>query len=74
LEERGDRTLPACARAVFQQRYDRKDYQAAFSTLSPVLTQCGQTPGWDEEGNMRNDVAIVQDKTAQYAPCLETLR
>jgi hypothetical protein len=63
--------LPACARAVFQQRYDRKGYQAAFS---PVLTQCGQTPGWDEEGNMRNDVAIVQDKTAQYAPCLETLR
>ncbi|NIJ83314.1 hypothetical protein FHY35_000269 [Xanthomonas arboricola] len=68
-----NRNAIARTRAVFQQHYDRKDYQAALSTLSPILTRCGQTLEWDEKGDMRNDLAITQYKTSQYTQCLETL-
>ncbi|MBB3777992.1 hypothetical protein FHY16_000713 [Xanthomonas campestris] len=68
-----DRNAVTHTRAVFQQHYDRKDYQAALTALSPILTQCGQTLEWDEKGDMRNDLAITQYKTSQYTQCLETL-
>lgn len=69
-----DRAAIARTRAAFQQRYDRKDYEEALSVLSPVLTQCGRTLEWGEKGDMRNDLALTQYKTARYAPCLKTLQ
>ncbi|CAD0298302.1 hypothetical protein ABQZ99_003345 [Xanthomonas hortorum pv. vitians] len=67
------RNALARTRAAFQQRYDRKDYKTALTTLSPVLTQCAPTLEWGEEGDIRNDLAITQYKNALYAQCLETL-
>lgn len=67
------RNALARTRAAFQQHYDRKDYKMALTTLSPVLAQCGPTLEWEEEGEIRNDLAITQYKNALYAQCLETL-
>ncbi|PPU18268.1 hypothetical protein XarbCFBP7610_16455 [Xanthomonas arboricola] len=67
------RNALARTRAAFQQHYDRKDYRTALTTLSPVLAQCGPTLEWEEEGEIRNDLAITQYKNALYAQCLETL-
>ncbi|WP_238692089.1 hypothetical protein [Xanthomonas arboricola] len=60
-------------RTAFQQYYDLKDYKTALATLSPVLAQCAPTLDWEEEGDIRNDLAITQYKNALYAQCLETL-
>ncbi|MFC0155074.1 hypothetical protein ACFFJ4_16065 [Xanthomonas dyei] len=74
------RAIDACSRnalartrAAFQQHYDRKDYSTALATLSPVLAQCAPTLEWEEEGDIRNELAITQYKNALYAQCLETL-
>ncbi|WP_448121020.1 hypothetical protein [Xanthomonas arboricola] len=67
------RNALARTRAAFQQHYDRKDYRTALTTLSPVLAQCGPTLEWEEEGEIRNNLAITQYKNALYAQCLETL-
>ncbi|WP_233548971.1 hypothetical protein [Xanthomonas sp. CFBP 7698] len=69
-----DRAAIARTRAAFQHRYDRKNYEEALFVLSPVLTQCGQTLEWGEKGDMRNDLALTQYKTARYAQCLKTLQ
>ncbi|QNH18552.1 hypothetical protein HEP74_03724 [Xanthomonas sp. SS] len=60
-------------RSAFQRLYDAKNYKAALSTLSPVLARCLPTLEWEEEGAIRNDLAIAQYKNGLYAQCLATL-
>ena len=60
-------------RSAFQRLYDAKNYKAALSTLSPVLARCVPTLEWEEEGAIRNDLAITQYKNGLYAQCLATL-
>ena len=60
-------------RKAFKQLYDNKDYKPALAKLSPVLTNCLQTLEWEEEGGIRNDLAITQYKNGIYDECLETL-
>lgn len=61
------------ARADFKRLYDGKDYKAAMATLSPVLADCLPTLEWEEEGAIRNDLAITQHKNGLNAECLATL-
>ncbi|CTP92006.1 hypothetical protein XTPLMG728_3091 [Xanthomonas translucens pv. poae] len=60
-------------RTAFKRFYDGKNYKAALSTLSPALTNCLPTLEWEEEGAIRNDLAITQYKNGLYAQCLATL-
>lgn len=60
-------------RDTFQRLYDDKDYKAALATLSPALTNCLPTLEWEDEGAIRNDLAITQYKNGLYAECLATL-
>lgn len=60
-------------RTAFQRLYDGKNYKVALSTLSPILATCLPTLEWEEEGAIRNDLAIVQYKNGLYAQCLGTL-
>jgi hypothetical protein len=61
------------AREAFKHQYDSKDYTAALTTLSPALKDCLPTLEWEEEGQIRNDLAITQYKNGLYAECLATL-
>ena len=63
----------ARTRTAFQRLYDGKDYKAALNTLSPVLANCLPTLDWEEEGAIRNDLAIAQYKDGLHAQCLATL-
>lgn len=60
-------------RADFKRLYDDKDYKTALATLSPVLTNCLPTLEWEEEGAIRNDLALTQHKNGLNAQCLATL-
>ncbi|WP_254459393.1 hypothetical protein [Xanthomonas sacchari] len=60
-------------RTTFQRLYDAKDYKAALATLSPVVPSCLPTLEWEDEGAIRNDLAITQYKNGLYAQCLATL-
>ncbi|WP_369934488.1 hypothetical protein [Xanthomonas tesorieronis] len=60
-------------RTAFKRLYDSKNYKAALTTLSPALTNCLPTLEWEEEGAIRNDLAITQYKSGLYAQCLATL-
>ncbi|WP_249027648.1 hypothetical protein ACCQ13_01980 [Xanthomonas sp. NCPPB 1638] len=60
-------------RDAFQQLYNSKDYKTALATLSPALANCLPTLEWEEEGAIRNDLAITQYKNGLYAECLATL-
>jgi len=60
-------------RTAFKRLYDGKNYKAALTTLSPALTNCLPTLEWEEEGAIRNDLAITQYKNGLYAQCLATL-
>lgn len=60
-------------RDAFKRLYDDKDYKAALATLSPALANCLSTLEWEEEGGIRNDLAITQYKNGLYDQCLETL-
>ncbi|MDV0440329.1 hypothetical protein [Xanthomonas sacchari] len=60
-------------RTTFQRLYDAKDYKAALATLSPVVPSCLPTLEWEDEGAVRNDLAITQYKNGLYAQCLSTL-
>lgn len=61
------------AREDFKNLYDSKSYKPALARLSPLLRDCLPTLEWEEEGSIRNDLAIVQYKNGQYDACLETL-
>src|SRR5690606_31879645 len=60
-------------RKAFKRLYDGKNYKAALTTLSPVLANCRPTFEWEEEGGIRNDLAIAQYKNGLYDECLTTL-
>ncbi len=60
-------------RTTFKRLYDAKDYKAALATLSPVVPSCLPTLEWEDEGAIRNDLAITQYKNGLYAQCLSTL-
>lgn len=63
----------ARTRTAFQRLYDGKDYKAALNTLSPVVANCLPTLDWEEEGVIRNDLAIAKYKNGLHAQCLATL-
>ena len=63
----------AQTRLTFKQQYQLKQYKAALATLSPVLDNCAATLAFDEEGDIRNDVAITQYHNGLKAQCLKTL-
>ncbi|WP_375576003.1 hypothetical protein [Paracidovorax oryzae] len=60
-------------RAAFQRLYDRRNFKAALATLSPVLESCSVTLDWEDEGAIRNDLAITQYRNGLHAQCLATL-
>ncbi|MBB3175807.1 hypothetical protein [Variovorax sp. Sphag1AA] len=60
-------------RNEFKRLYQAKDYKAALTTLSPVLTRCLRTLAWEEEGDIRNDLAVTQYENGLYTECLATL-
>lgn len=60
-------------RTAFKRLYDGKNYKEALTTLSPALAKCLPTLEWEEEGAIRNDLAITQYKNGLYAQCLATL-
>lgn len=61
-------------RGAFKQLYDRKDYEAALSKLSPVLDNCSSLLDWEAEGAIRNDIAITQHQAGLESSCLDTLK
>lgn len=60
-------------REAFKHLYDSKSYKPALARLSPLLTDCLPTLEWEEEGGIRNDLAIVQYRNGLYDQCLVTL-
>ncbi|WP_225980154.1 hypothetical protein [Paracidovorax avenae] len=60
-------------RATFQRLYDRRNFKAALAILSPVLENCSVTLDWEDEGAIRNDLAITQYRNGLHAQCLATL-
>lgn len=67
------RDVLAKARDSFRNLYDSKQYKAALATLSPALSACQSTLSWEEEGDIRNDVALAQHHNGQQAECRTTL-
>jgi hypothetical protein len=67
------RTDLAQTRATFQHLYDKGNYKEALAALSPVLSNCQPTLDWEEEGGIRNDLAITQFRNGLYTQCLATL-
>ena len=69
-----------CGRSAIQQTrdsfkllYDSKNYKPALEALSPVLADCLPTLDWEEEGGIRNDLAIAQYRSGLHEQCLATL-
>ena len=60
-------------RKTFKQLYSSKDYKSALAKLAPILTNCLTTLEWEEEGGIRNDIAMAQYKNGLYHECLQTL-
>ncbi|RYG95720.1 MAG: hypothetical protein EON58_13590 [Alphaproteobacteria bacterium] len=74
------RTKSGCAqheiqqtRRGFEELYNDENYKPALAKLSPMLKDCLATLEWEEEGSIRNDLAIAQYKNGLYDECLETL-
>ena len=63
----------AAARRKFRQAYDHRDYGVAVATLSPVLDQCVATADWEEEGDLRNDLALALHRAGRPSECLKRL-
>ena len=75
------KVAPECASAglrrsrdAFKRSYDGKRYAEALATLAPVLSRCGRTLSWEDEGDIRNDLAITQYHNGRYRECLATLQ
>jgi hypothetical protein len=60
-------------RTLFQNFYESNNYKAAQAILSPLLKNCLTTLEWEEEGHIRNDLAITQYRNGLSAECLITL-
>ncbi|MBX9403634.1 hypothetical protein K4L06_20180 [Lysobacter sp. BMK333-48F3] len=62
------------SRDAFKRSYDGQRYAQALATLEPVLNRCGRTLSWEDEGDIRNDLAITQYHNGRYRECLATLQ
>jgi hypothetical protein len=60
-------------RARFKVLYDARKYKSALAVLSPVLKECLPVLQWEDEGDVRNDIALTQYKNGLYSECLKTL-
>ncbi|HEY0333872.1 MAG TPA: hypothetical protein VGC74_09210, partial [Stenotrophomonas sp.] len=56
-------------RSAFQRLYDEKDYREALKVLSPIAANCLPVLQWQEEGAVRNDLAITQYWNGLYSQC-----
>ncbi|MGN6150891.1 MAG: hypothetical protein ACTHOH_02635 [Lysobacteraceae bacterium] len=63
----------AATRRKFRQAYDRRDYGVAVAALSPVFDQCIATADWEEEGDLRNDLALALHRAGRPSECLKRL-
>lgn len=61
------------ARQHFKHLYDARQYKAALSTLSKVFDLCRPTLTWQQEGEIRNDLALAQHHNGLDRECLQTL-
>lgn len=75
------KAIPGCenearnkTRKHFKQLYDARQYQDARAVLEPLLTQCGKSLHWIEDGAIRNDLAITQYHLRDYSGCQDTLK
>jgi len=68
-----DRAGVRKARTAFKRLYDKKAYAEARTTLEPVLSRCTKTLDSDEEGWVRNDLAITLLRLGDPATCRKTL-
>jgi len=62
------------ARDSFKRSYDGQRYAEALATLAPALQRCARTLSWEDEGDIRNDLAITQYHNGRYRECLATLQ
>jgi len=68
-----DRAGVRKARADFKRHYDKKAFAEARTTLEPVLDRCIKTLGSNDEGWIRNDLAITLHRLGDSAACRKTL-
>lgn len=61
------------ARQQFKRLYDAKQYRPALEALSPVFANCLPTLTWEQEGQLRNDLALTQHHNGMDRQCLATL-
>ncbi|WP_235872735.1 hypothetical protein [Pseudoxanthomonas winnipegensis] len=61
------------ARQQFKNLYEAKQYKQALEVLSPVFAKCLPTLTWEQEGELRNDLAITQHHNGMDRQCLATL-
>lgn len=57
----------------FLQLYRAHRYPQATSTLQTLITQCRQFMGWIETDKVRNDLALSQYHSGDFAQCVNTL-
>lgn len=63
----------AVSREEFKHFYDEKKFKMAQSKLQPILANCRSDLDWQEEGQVRNDLAVTQFKNGLSNECLATL-
>jgi hypothetical protein len=61
-------------RAEFKRFYDRKAYSEARAALEPMLKRCEKTLDEDEDGWIRNDLAITYLRLGDPAECRNVLQ
>lgn len=57
----------------FLQLYQAHRYPQATSTLQMLISQCREFMGWIETDEVRNDLALSQYHSGDFAQCLNTL-
>jgi len=68
-----DRAGVRKSHAEFKRLYDKKAYREARAALEPVLTRCSNTLDDNEDGWMRNDLAITFLRLGDRAACRRAL-
>jgi hypothetical protein len=74
------RPAPGCGRAAmrrtrdeFKRLYDRKAYAEARAKIEPLVTGCGKTTWWLDDGWLRNDLAITLYRLGDLEGCKRVL-
>lgn len=62
------------ARDAFKKSYDKKSYADAKKTLAPVLETCGRFLAAEDEGWVRNDLALTLHHLKDDKGCVATLK